>query len=279
MTDPGDAYVHPRYLAGSTTIGDPGLRPALDADWKVSHDDLGNVFLPSPDQRIRIGFLPEGDDDALWKIAAYEETFASPRWGAAFASECPPEFVTAFTTVLVETHARGGDAFLGDGLSRTGDPYPVLAPLTDADWTVTDDWWTLKVTSPDGLAGVWYRRGAIDHDGELTSNAARWQMWGGPRDLGWYAVFSTHTPAPFITATAAAIADPAPVRRWSGELTQMTRAHARITPVRPPAPTPGDIARAHWRPAPTARTRTVPRWSTSTPSGRLPAPARAAARR
>ncbi|AZK97066.1 hypothetical protein B7R87_26740 [Streptomyces tsukubensis] len=276
MSDPDDVYVHPRYLAGSTSTGDPGLRPALDAGWEISHDELGNVFVPAPDQRIRIGYLPE-DDDALWKIAAYQQPFATPRWAAAFSTECPTEFITAFTTALVPLHTQD-DAFLHEGLGRADDPHPVLSPLTDADWTVTDNWWISETTSPDGLAGAWYRRGALDHNNELTSNKTRWQMWGGTGYASWYAVFSTHTPSRLITATATALADPAPVLRWKDGLRPNDPDHVTITPVRPPAPTPLDILRAR-RPAPAPRTVAVPRWSTSTPSAPLPRPSRPAARR
>ncbi|MEU5162331.1 DUF317 domain-containing protein [Streptomyces sp. NPDC020875] len=275
MSDPDGVYVHPRYLAGSTAIGDPGLKPALDAGWEISHDELGNAYLPSPDQRIRIGYMPEGDDDALWKIAAYENQFAAPRWAAAFSDACPTEFVTAFTTALVGLHQ--GDGFLQEGLGRADDPHPVLSPLTDAGWTVTDNWWISETTSPDGLAGARYCRGALDHNNELTSNKTRWQMWGGTGYAGWYAVFSTHTPTRLVTATATALADPAPVVRWKNAFWPNSD-HVTVTPVRPPAPTPLDILRAR-RSVPALRTVAVPRWSTSTPSARLPAPARPAARR
>lgn len=36
----GDVYVSPRYLAGSTGIGDPALGPLLDLGWDLEHDDL-----------------------------------------------------------------------------------------------------------------------------------------------------------------------------------------------------------------------------------------------
>lgn len=281
MTDlDGDVHVSPRYLAGSISTGDLGLQPALDVSWQLTFDDLGNAYIQAPDQRVRIGFMPEGDDDALWKIAAYQHQFARPQWAAAFSSDAPTELVTALTAALVDSYQKDGDSFLWGGLGRADDPHPVLAPLADADWAVTDDWWRREMTAPDGLAGAWYRRGALDPDAELTSNDTRWGLWGGPPRVGWYAVFSTHTPATLISAVANAVVDPEPALRWSGGLSLMTRAHARITPVRPPTPTPRDIARTHARSAPALRTVSVPRWSTtSTPSARLPGPARAAARR
>ncbi|GAA2254703.1 DUF317 domain-containing protein [Streptomyces amakusaensis] len=274
-----EVYVSPRHLAGSTAYGDPGLQPALDSGWKISYDDHGNVLLPSPDQRIRIGYLPEGDDDALWKIAAYQSPFEAPRWAAAFSSDCPTEFVTAFTSALVPLHEPEGNAFLTGGIGPRLHPvFPVLKPLLDAGWKLPQTWRHPELRSPDGLAGAWFDRSSLDPAGELTSNHTRWGMWGGSSYGRWYAVFSTGTPTRLITATAAAVADPTPVLRWPGELSRMTRARATITPVRPPAPTPLEMARAR-RPVSALRTITVPRWSTSTPSARLPGPSRPAARR
>jgi hypothetical protein len=278
MTDPDEVFVSPRHLAGSTAIGDPGLQPALDAGWKISHDDHGNTFLPSPDHRIRIGYLPEGDDNALWKIAAYHDPFATPRWAAAFSDDCPTEFITAFTTALVPLHEPNGTDFLTGGIGyKLPSLSTVLHPLLDAGWTL-DPGRRPELRSPDGLAGAWADPRGLNPDWELTTKETRWGMWGGPRHASWYAVFSTHTPTQLITATAAAVAHPEPVLRWPGELSRMTRRLATITPVRPPAPTPLDVARTR-RPVPTLRTIAVPRWSTSTPSACLPGPARPAARR
>ncbi|WP_329025817.1 DUF317 domain-containing protein [Streptomyces sp. NBC_00690] len=276
----GDVYVAPRYLAGSIPTGDVGLQPPLDAGWQLTDDELGNVYLQAPDQRVRIGYLPEDDDDALWKIAAYQHQFARPQWAAAFSSDAPTELVAAFTTALVHSYQQNDDSFLRGGIGQYSDPQPVLAPLADADWAVTNERWPQEMTAPDGLAGAWHQRGSLDPDAELTSNATRWGLWGGPPRVGWYAVFSTHTPTAFITTTATALVDPEPVLRWSGALSLMTRAHAQITPVRPPAPTPRDLARIYQRKPPALHTVSVPRWSTtSTPSARLPGPARPAALR
>ncbi|WP_329558848.1 DUF317 domain-containing protein [Streptomyces uncialis] len=210
---------------------------------------------------------PRAGDDALWKIAAYREQFARPHWAAAFNTACPTEYVTAFTTGLVASYDPHGDAFLRGGLGNYRDPTPVLAPMLEADWIIDDRRTMLKLTSPDGLAGAWYDRRDLDPDNELVSNETRWGMWGGPPRVGWYAVFSHHTPTALITATAAAVVDPAPVLRWHGELTRSVRQHAQATPVRPPAPTPGDTARTHWRPAPTLGTVSAP------PAGPPPPPA------
>ncbi|MDF3292441.1 hypothetical protein P3G67_25045 [Streptomyces sp. RB6PN23] len=56
MTDPdtidGDVYVSPRYLAGSTAIGDPALEPLLALGWELHHDDLANAYLTAPDRNV-----------------------------------------------------------------------------------------------------------------------------------------------------------------------------------------------------------------------------------
>ncbi|MDX2549494.1 hypothetical protein [Streptomyces stelliscabiei] len=47
----GDVYVSPRYLAGSTFIGDPALEPLLTLGFDLRHDDLGimwNQFCQDP---------------------------------------------------------------------------------------------------------------------------------------------------------------------------------------------------------------------------------------
>ncbi|ULR48446.1 hypothetical protein [Streptomyces deccanensis] len=67
----GDVYVSPRYLADSTAVGDPALEPLLTLGFDLRHDDLGSAYVTAPDRRVRLGFLPEGDDDGLWRINAY----------------------------------------------------------------------------------------------------------------------------------------------------------------------------------------------------------------
>src|SRR5206468_2154793 len=48
----GDVYVTPRYLAGTTTIGDPGLEPLRALGWELHHDDLANAYLTAPDRKV-----------------------------------------------------------------------------------------------------------------------------------------------------------------------------------------------------------------------------------
>ena len=91
----GDVYVSPRYLAGSTYIGDPALESLLALGFDLHNDDLGNAYVTAPDHRIRVGFLPEGDDDGLWRINAYRDRFGPPAWGVSFNDSAPTEFVTA----------------------------------------------------------------------------------------------------------------------------------------------------------------------------------------
>ncbi|MGW6455101.1 DUF317 domain-containing protein [Streptomyces sp. NPDC055078] len=273
----GDVHVTPRYLAGATGAADPGLRPALDAGWQISHDDLGNAYVCPPDQKVRIGFIPEGEDDALWKIAAHRQ-FTAPSWAAAFNDRTPEEIVGAFTADLLDAYQQGEHEYLGQALGSYEVPRRTFSPLLDAGWTVTrDSQATLELTAPDHLATAWYDRRDLDPAAELTTNATRWGITAGGQRAGWYAVFSSGTPTRFVTATAASVADPAPLLRWRDYLNRADLHHVQLTPVRPPAPTPLDIASTHRRPAPALNTNPV-RWTTSTPSARLPTPPRAARR-
>ncbi|MGW3041220.1 hypothetical protein ACWC9T_14560 [Kitasatospora sp. NPDC001159] len=58
---PREYRISPRFLAGLTHTGDPGLKPLINAGWNFSRDDLGNVFVTTPDHTVRCGFLPEGE--------------------------------------------------------------------------------------------------------------------------------------------------------------------------------------------------------------------------
>lgn len=93
----GDVFVSPRYLAGSTATGDPALQPLFVLGWELSHDDLGNAYVNAPDRKVRLGFLPEGEDDGLWRISAYRDTFGPPVWGVCFNDMAPTEFFSELT--------------------------------------------------------------------------------------------------------------------------------------------------------------------------------------
>jgi hypothetical protein len=105
-------HVTPRYLAGPTLSGDLALQPLLDLGWHLTHDDLGNVFVASPDHTIRLGYLPEGDDSTLWKITAHRDPFAIPEWLVTFDDRVPTEIIRGFTTELAAAYAQGPDAYL-----------------------------------------------------------------------------------------------------------------------------------------------------------------------
>jgi hypothetical protein len=86
-TDPrwDEYHVSPRYLAGSSYVGDAGFAPVQRLGWPHQLDDLGSYIVSSPDSRIQIGFF--GDDYDLWRIAAYERPLAAPAWTAVFRSD------------------------------------------------------------------------------------------------------------------------------------------------------------------------------------------------
>ncbi|WP_381560335.1 hypothetical protein [Streptomyces eurythermus] len=72
-TPDGDVHVFPRYLASTTGTGDPALAPLLQIGCNLHHDDLGNRCLTAPDHTVRLGYLPESEDDGMWRITAYED--------------------------------------------------------------------------------------------------------------------------------------------------------------------------------------------------------------
>ncbi|MEU1299962.1 DUF317 domain-containing protein [Streptomyces shenzhenensis] len=88
----GDVRVSPIYLAGPTFTGDPALEPLLDIGFTMHHDDIGNVFVSSCRQDIRLGYLPEGPDLTYWKVTAQQDPFGPPDWMATFEASTPPNW-------------------------------------------------------------------------------------------------------------------------------------------------------------------------------------------
>ena len=285
MTDPdadvdGDVYVYPRYLAGSTYTGDPALEPLLALGWELTYDDLANVYVTAPDRKIRLGYLPEGDDDGLWRINAYEDRFGPPTWGVSFNDQCPTEFVTAFTTALAAAYQAGPERYLArpDPSDPELDTFHAVVPLIQRGWKIQHPrWGVLELQTPDGMAGIEYARGRLDAEKELTTLQARWYLRGGSKSgyARWYATASTNTPIPLVTAITERVSDPAPLPRWKDQMLRGLRENAQLLPVTPPpppVPTPLDVRRTAPRRAPALTTRSVPRWSTTTtPSAVLPA--------
>lgn len=250
----GDLYVSPLYLAGSTITGDPALAPLLDHGFALHDDELANVYVSSPQRHIRLGYLPEGPDNVLWKVAVHADPFGPPLWMATFDSPTPTELVTSFTTALASSYSKGPETYL------PGTAHPIdqaLRPLTQAGWSHTDTWAATVFTSPDQLAGLTCSRRLPAPQTELHSDMHRWLLWGGQDGYHsrWYASFTSRTPIHLIAATTARLADTSPVLRYAPEVPSRNRDAARITPVTPPVPTPLDVRRAS---AARART-TIPR--------------------
>ncbi|MFF2025056.1 DUF317 domain-containing protein [Streptomyces sp. NPDC058171] len=240
----GDVYVSPVYLAGSSYTGDPALRPLLEAGFTMVNDDLANAYLASPDQKVQVGWLPEGEDGCLWRITGHERPFTPPRWLATFDHYTPVEVVAAFTTALAEDHARGNHASVHGrpGGSKTD---PFLA-LMEAGWRVTHGPYVSSSQPPDRLALVSYSHGRMNHFDEINDQRSRWTIGGGASGYSseWLGTFTTNTPTHLITATMNRLADPTPVARYKVSLPERNRGAARITPVKPPVPSPLDIQRA-----------------------------------
>ncbi|MBV9023014.1 MAG: DUF317 domain-containing protein [Streptomycetaceae bacterium] len=219
-------HVTPRYLAGSSGVGDPGFEPV--ADWPHHYlDDDGpcQLLVTSPDRRIRIGWF--GDDYLLWKIAAHEDPVCSPRWTATFNHTMPAEIVAGLTTTLAHDYADGNDRFLAAPSLYWTDG---IQPLTDAGWThAAAERDTVEITAPDSQAGVLIDRRLCDPDEET------WTLWAGPPSWGTRAeaTFTARTPAHLIAATAAAMADPAPVIRTRRQIHRDVAHLVRLTPLEP----------------------------------------------
>ncbi|MFI9829702.1 DUF317 domain-containing protein [Streptomyces sp. NPDC051913] len=275
----GDVYVCPRYLAGSTAVGDPALEPLLALGFYLRHDDLGNAYVTAPDRKIRLGYLPEGDDDGLWRINAYSDRFGPPAWGVSFNDQCPTEFVTAFTTALAAAYQAGPEHYLAQPgpADLELDAFHAVVPLINRGWKIQHpQWGALELQTPDGMAGLEYAQCRLDAEKELTTLQARWYMWGGPRTSSrWYATASTNTPIPLVTAITESVSDPAPLPRWKDQMLHSLCESAHLVPITsppPPVPTPLDVRRTALRRAPALTTRSIPRWSTTTtPSAVLPA--------
>ena len=202
--------VTPRYLAGSDGTGDAGFAPV--AHWPHHHLDEGpcQLLVSSPDGRIRIGWF--GDDFELWKITAGEDAVSASRWTATFNHVTPAEIVAGLTSTLAHDYAQADPA--EDNARFIAPPSlfwaDTVQPLIDAGWTRgSSERGTVELLAPDRQAGA-----SIDI--RLSSSAAGTVMlWAGPPGWGTRAeaVFTARTPAHLVAATAAAMADPAPVIR------------------------------------------------------------------
>ncbi|MFF1420086.1 DUF317 domain-containing protein [Streptomyces sp. NPDC058280] len=277
----GDVYVTPRHLAAATLTGDPALVPLLDLGWDLQYDPLGNVYMHAPDRRVSLGYLPEGQDDGLWRINAYKDPFDPPTWGVCFNDRCPTEFVAAFTTALAGAYEQGPDAYLARPVAGNDDHDPFLAvvPLLQREWQIDRSrWGAFVVQSPEGLAGLQFTTGRLDPETELTTREARWQLWAGTSidRPAWYATASTDTPVALLTAVTQCVSDPAPLPRWRQDTYSYIEGMAQLTPIlppSPPAPTPLDIQRATSRRPAALPATSVPRWSTTSRPA-LPGPRR-----
>ncbi|MER6424665.1 DUF317 domain-containing protein [Streptomyces sp. NPDC001137] len=278
----GDVFVSPRHLASTTGIGDPALAPLIDLGWDLNNDDLGNAYVNAPDRKVRLGYLPEGEDDGLWRINAYRDPFGPPTWGVCFNDRVPTEFVQAFTTVLATAYRQGPDTYLARPVSGTDehDPFLAVVPLLKQGWEIDRPrWGVFAIQAPDGLAGLEFTTGDLDPEAELTTRDARWQLWAG-KSIGrpvWYATASTDTPVALLTAVTECVADPALLPRWREATFSYIKGMAQLTPILPPAslaPTPLDVHRAAAsRRLAALPAASVPRWSTTSRPA-LPGPRR-----
>ncbi|MGP3775447.1 DUF317 domain-containing protein [Streptomyces sp. SDT5-1] len=238
----GDVLVSPLYLAGSTHTGDPALQPLLDCGFGLTGDEYGNVYVNSPDQRFRLGYMPEGPDDPLWKITAQRTPFAEPEWMATFDSPTPTELVSAFTSTLAAHYQHDPNTDLFGPSSPAQEAW---LPLKNAGWRHSSARPTTFFTAPDELAGLTHSGRFLPRQDELRGERQRWLLWGGEDGYleRWYATFTSGVPTALIAATATRLADPNPVLRYEREVPSRNRCAAHMRPTPPPTPTPLDVRR------------------------------------
>ncbi|MEY9841720.1 DUF317 domain-containing protein [Streptacidiphilus sp. EB103A] len=242
-----EVLVSPRYLAGSSGTGDAGFAPV--AHWPHHYLDDGpcQLLVTSPDQRIRIGWF--GDDFELWKITAAEDAVSAPRWTATFNHVTPAEIVAGLTSALAHDYAEA-DAVDGNVpfLERPSYSWPdKVQPLFDAGWKRNGgaELGTVEIVAPDGQAGILIDKRPCGPDAETV------ELWAGPPGWGTRAevVFTARAPSHLIAATAAALADSAPVMRERHQLHREVEHLVTLSPVGPTAPqgprapTPLDVRR------------------------------------
>ncbi|MFB7460985.1 DUF317 domain-containing protein [Streptomyces sp. NPDC056188] len=230
-----EVLVSPMYLAGSNGTGEAGFAPV--AHWPHHYLDEGpcQLLVTSPDQRIRIGWF--GDDFDLWKISATTEAASATRWTATFNHVTPAEIVAGLTTALAHDYTEA-DAYDSNGhfLAHPSIYWAdAVRPLTDAGWTrgVPDSAGTIEIVATDGQAGaVIDRRDHGPNDETVT-------LWAGPPGWGTRAeaVFTARTPSHLIAATAAVMAESAPVIRERHQIDRRMQHLVTMTPVASVMPT------------------------------------------
>ncbi|GJF32619.1 hypothetical protein KNE206_53190 [Kitasatospora sp. NE20-6] len=219
----------PRHLATATHEAEPVLSRLGSARWLQGDDPVANVYMASPDLRIRVGFLPEAPGP-LWQIVAGEPFGTRPAWLVTMSDETPAEIVADFASALIALHAEDQpEAYLTD---RT--PTDLDSVLVSAGWNnvrddrLASDFWQ----SPDGYAEAHEVPGKPIPDRELAGKAGRWIINGGNDKTRWWITASSGTPTRLVAALQSAVVNPVPVRRYGSDLHHLP-ATATITQVAP----------------------------------------------
>ncbi len=231
----GEVYVTPRYLAGTRWTGDPALAPLLELGWPHHHDELGNFYISSPDQTLRVGYLPEGENFGLWRIAAAPDPFAIPAWSGWFSDQAPEEIVHDLLTALAQDYQDDDQRHL-TGPRQTVHAY---APLAEAGWRARFDGRIANITAPDAFARLSFHPRAADIREQIVTRTEITQAWwlaaGCDTTADWQATFTLGTPTHLLAAVTAAMANPAPVLRHPDQIPDGHRPHIRIRRVHQPA--------------------------------------------
>ncbi|OIV35967.1 hypothetical protein BIV57_18785 [Mangrovactinospora gilvigrisea] len=241
--------VSPRYLAGPTRAPDAALFPLLDAGWPFHTDHLDNLYFASPDERIRIAYLPQRtawEAEALWYVTAWSNPFDRPQWTAQFTDHTPEEVVAGLTRALLEDYADGRDRHLHRAI-RTR---PAIEPLEAAGWhsdTQPGRYPRFRATSPDGHAVLEGDRSRAVRGVDL-SRCEVWTLHVRPPHHSldepgqWSAHFTYGFPPLLLGAVTSAMTDPAPVRRRESQIPEIFRSTVRCAPA--PGIGPASVAEA-----------------------------------
>ncbi|MFB7270737.1 DUF317 domain-containing protein [Streptomyces sp. NPDC056244] len=195
-----------------------------------------DAYYTSPCQRVRIA-NPVESHYGGWTIAYAEDPLGVPDWITTFDRHTPAEVTAAFVTALIHGLDSHFTNLPHDGRHDTARSPAAL--LAQHGWHALPGIRPHHALSPDGYAAYQIRSGRIHEYAELLEpEKSTWRISAGPDPVNapaWQAYFSSHTPAPLITASAATLTDPAPVPRTFGTIPDR---HHSLVDIQLPSPRP-----------------------------------------
>ncbi|MFB7672673.1 DUF317 domain-containing protein [Kitasatospora purpeofusca] len=218
----GQVAVRPLALAGAGTAPtDLGERLIEDHVWNSLRPPDGGVLLTSPCMRMMLELgdfaIGNSDRDDNWLLTAHAIPGAPAAWWALFSPQTPYELTTAFVLGAAELLATDPDTVLAD---RSTDD--VVGLFTAAGWHADHGPYRTAITSPGGDTTVAYFP-------EAPHRSLTFMMNNTSYELLWEITVSPTVPDVLLSATAAALADEAALRRPD----EIPAHHARRISVEP----------------------------------------------